>query len=1813
MEVLRKQNEELNARLTAAEARSSEKERERAERREKDKRDRIRRGKRPLNPQGDNESTVQGENEEERSKSHDVEEGPRRGRQRREESTHGESRREGRQVEKPREGERSHRSRRHEESRHSHQEAKMKDLEDKYTRMLRRMEGEDPKLMAWDMLEDESLPFTEHVKAYPMPDKFKMPRIEKYNGSGDPQDHLEAFREHITLHGTPNEIACRAFPLTLTGVAKEWFAGLPPKSVGNFKELGRLFLTQFLATRRRKKNATCLLTLRQEKEESLKDFMLRFNREKLEVDTPDDETLLCALMQGVRAEGPLMAEVGRKNVKKVTLPQFMKLTEEFIHQEELVGTLLKAQILEEQARQESKKASIPPRPKEEKDSRRAERKPGPSLKNEPRKAETPRFLKEVFTPLNASLTEVLSAIKGDPSFRWPPKMKADPFKRDRSKFCEYHADHGHLTEDCISLRREIEVFIQNGKLVRFLAQERGRDANNQGRREGPGQDGRHREEAPRRGRRDREERQRNVREEQQPHPNQEVVREIHTISGGIAGGGESNSARKAYARSMQGQEVYSLNRPIKTAKIEPVVLSFSEEDARGVVMPHDDALVVTLTVANHGIHRILVDNGSSADILYFPAFQQMGIDRERIKPFASPLVGFGGEVVYPIGIIPLPVTAGTAPRQSTVMVDFLVIDRPSAYNAIVGRPSLNKLRAVTSTYHLMMKFPTEEGVGEVRGDQLTARKCYNVSMKASDSTNITVASVAEARGEPAEPVEGVSVGEGKVLRIGTCLDAETRDNLIRFLQRNVEVFAWSHEDMPGISPERIVHVLNVDPEARPVRQKRRKFAPERIEAITEEVEKLLRAEFIEEVYYPDWLANVVLVKKSNGKWRMCVDFTDLNKACPKDSFPLPRIDALVDSTSGYKLLSFMDAFSGYNQILMHPEDRAKTAFITDRGLYCYKVMPFGLKNAGATYQRLVNKMFQAQIGKNMEVYVDDMLIKSAESVAHVNDLREAFEQLKLYGMKLNPAKCAFGVSSGKFLGYMVSSRGIEANPEKIQAVLEMQSPKSTKQLQQLTGRLAALNRFISRSTDKCLPFFKILRKAFEWTSECDSAFSQLKTYLTSPPLLSRALPGEVLYLYLAVSPTAVSAALVREENGVQKPVYFVSKALHGAEERYPQIEKLAFALVVASRKLRPYFQAHTIRILTEYPLRKVMQKLDLSGRLANWAIELGQFDLEFIPRSAIKGQVLADFLAELTNLPNIEEERGYTIYVDGSSTKRRGGAGMVVITPEGEELKGSLKLEFKTTNNEAEYEAVIAGLELAIELGAKSVEIRSDSQVIVGHIRGEFEAKGSNMRKYLAKVQSMQSSFQKFSITKIPRKDNEKADRLARMASSEEHGVEENDEHTRVLNHPSISDDASVPVSLVEDASDWRTEIMKYLETGILPSEKKAAIQLRMKSGRFTMINGKLYKRGFTLPLLKCVPPDEGNYILREIHEGVCGSHSGARVLAHKAVRAGFYWPHMSKDSTSIVQNCDKCQRFANITHQPPEELSNISSPWPFSQWGVDIVGPLPRGKGGVRFAVVAVDYFTKWVEVEPLASITAKVIERFLWKNIVCRYGVPHALVTDNGKQFDCEPFRKWCTELHIKNYFSSPGHPQANGQVEATNKTIFKILKKKLGDKKGDWAEHLPEVLWAYRTTKRTPTEETPYALAFGSEAIIPAELGAKSLRVEAYKAEPNDEGLKLHLDLLQERRDQALVTQSAYQERMARYFDKRVKPRSFKVGDLVLRKVTLATKDPLEGKLAPNWEGPYKVISCQRPGAYHLEDSVGKILPRPWNAEHLRRYFI
>ena len=466
--------------------------------------------------------------------------------------------------------------------------------------------------------------------------------------------------------------------------------------------------------------------------------------------------------------------------------------------------------------------------------------------------------------------------------------------------------------------------------------------------------------------------------------------------------------------------------------------------------------------------------------------------------------------------------------------------------------------------------------------------------------------------EPIERLEEILFDNSRpnrTTRIGTLASPMVHQALTTFPKENQDVFAWSHKDMPGIDPSVMVHRLNVSPSFPPFHQKKRVFTQERDRAIAKEVRKLQEAGFIKEVYYPNWLANVVMVKKANGKWRMCVDFTDLNKACPKDSYPLPRVDILVDSKAQHQLLSFMDSFSGYNQIKMDEVNQEKISFITSQGIFFYKVMSFGLKNVGTTYQRLINKMFAHQIGRNVQVYVDNMLVKGQREDDHLDDLRETFDTLRSYNMKLNSGKCAFGVTTGKFLEFMVSQRGIEANPNKIRGIIEMAPPKNVKEIQSLNSKVVSLNRFVSRATDKCLLFFCMLKKSFKWTVECQQAFEDLKAYLSSPLLLSPSKPGEELFLYLAISSAAISVALIREEDQVQKLIYYASQAHRGTEERYPQIEKLAFTLVITARKLKPYFQAHTMIVLTDKPLRQAMSNPEAAERMALWAIELSEFNI----------------------------------------------------------------------------------------------------------------------------------------------------------------------------------------------------------------------------------------------------------------------------------------------------------------------------------------------------------------------------------------------------------------------------------------------------------------------------------------------------------------------------------------------------------------------------------------------------------------------------
>ncbi|XP_022158092.1 uncharacterized protein LOC111024661 [Momordica charantia] len=508
----------------------------------------------------------------------------------------------------------------------------------------------------------------------------------------------------------------------------------------------------------------------------------------------------------------------------------------------------------------------------------------------------------------------------------------------------------------------------------------------------------------------------------------------------------------------------------------------------------------------------------------------------------------------------------------------------------------------------------------------------------------------------------------------------------------------------------------------------------------------------------------------------------------------------------------------------------------------------------------------------------------------------------------------------------------------------MEAPKTLKQLQCLNGRIAALNRFVSRSIDKCLPFFKVLRKkgSFEWTVECEQALEQLKNYLCSAPLLAKPLPGEKLHLYLAVSDSAISSALIKQE-----------------------------------------------------------------GCLMKWALELSGYDIQFGPRTALKGQAVADFIAELTPpSQSTESNLSWMIYVDGSSNERECGAGILLLAPGGERFEYALRFNFRTSNNKAEYETLLAGLRVAKGLGATHIKVFSDSQLIVNQIKEEYQTKDPRM-------ENKKSTLTTYEVNQVPRSENSNADALAKLASAYETDLARS-VPVEILDSPSILKPDVMEIDTPSPS--WMDPILEFIK-GNPPQDSKEQKRMARRAARFILRDGVLYRRGFSLPLLKCVTPEEGLYILREIHEGVCGNHSGARSLSAKVVRQGYYWPTVEHDAKQFVKTCDNCQRFASIIHQPPELLTPISAPWPFAQWGVDIIGPFPLGKGQTKFVVVAVDYFTKWAEAEALSHITKSRVTSFIWSNIICRFGIPNTIVTDNGKQFDNAKFKDFCRKLGISH----------------------------------------------------------------------------------------------------------------------------------------------------------------------------------------------------
>ncbi|XP_016178420.1 uncharacterized protein LOC107620821 [Arachis ipaensis] len=408
---------------------------------------------------------------------------------------------------------------------------------------------------------------------------------------------------------------------------------------------------------------------------------------------------------------------------------------------------------------------------------------------------------------------------------------------------------------------------------------------------------------------------------------------------------------------------------------------------------------------------------------------------------------------------------------------------------------------------------------------------------------------------------------------------------------------------------------------------------------------------------------------------------------------------------------------------------------------------------------------------------------------------------------------------------------------------------------------------------------------------------------------------------------------------------------------------------------------------------------------------------------------MADFLVEVTGDPPEETGTRWRLHVDGASNQTSGGAGVILESPAGVIYEQSTKFKFPVSNNQAEYEALLGGLTLAREVGVTKLEVCSDSQVVTSQVNRSYQARDPLLQKYLEKVRELTRQIQEVMVQHVPRERNTRADLLSKLASTKP-GAGNRSLIQGMVKEPTVA------LHLTESSPSWMDPITNFLKHGKLPDDEKATKTLRREAAKYAIIQEQLFKKGLSQPLLKCLHPDQTDYVLREVHEGCYGHHIGGKALTRKLIRAGYYWPSMMRDSREFVRKCVKCQENANFHKAPASELSLLTSTRHFAQWGVDLLGPFPTGPG-----------------------------------QVITRFGIPEVIISENGTQFTDKKFTEFLTGRGIKQKFSSVEHPQTNGQVESANKVILLGFKKRLDNKKGAWADKLASVLWSRRSGGKGP----------------------------------------------------------------------------------------------------------------------------------------------
>ena len=900
------------------------------------------------------------------------------------------------------------------------------------------------------------------------------------------------------------------------------------------------------------------------------------------------------------------------------------------------------------------------------------------------------------------------------------------------------------------------------------------------------------------------------------------------------------------------------------------------------------------------------------------------------------------------------------------------------------------------------------------------------------------------------------------------LEPEDQERLFVLLLEYADVFALGNDGLGRTSI--LQHEIHTG-DAAPIRQQFRRVCPEKRQEMRTLLSEMLERDIIRPSNSP-WASPVVLVKKKDGTSRFCIDYRKVNTVTRKDAYPLPRLDDLLDTLAGSRLFSTLDLVSGYWQVEIHPRDKQKTAFCTSEGLYEFNVMPFGLCNGPATFQRLMNLLLAGVQWSSCLVYLDDIIVLGRTFEDHLKHLSQVFQRLREAKLKLKVKKCSFCRETVQFLGHVVSSQGVTADPAKIQKVVDWPVPTNKCEVQQFLGLVSYYRRFIRNCAEMAKPLHQLTErsKPFCWTDNCDQAFKRLKEQLTTPPVLVFPDFSREFLLDTDASDHGIGAVLSQvHSDGQERVVAYASRLLSKSERRYCVTRKELLAVVVFLHHFRQYLLGKTFILRTDHNSLVWLRNFkEPEGQLARWLERLEEFQFEVVHRRG-KTHCNADALSRLSS-----------------------------------------------------HQSNDTSAVLPIATIALTAVLRSRSHQDIRNHQLEDELIGPIFR---AKIDGVKPS--------------------------------------------------------VEDI------------TGCDPKYRKLVQiwdQLVLRDELLWRLFENNDNTGCIYQLV--IPSSLKTEVLHDIHEGVLGGHLGVDKSLGK-LKERFYWPGHYNDVRQWCASCVSCatRKSGGPTRRGP--LQPIVVGYPLQLVAVDILGPLPRSSAGNSYILVAEDYFTRWLEAWPIPNQEAKTVALKLVNEMFFRFSLPDQILSDQGRQFESAIMDELCKLLQIQKSRTTPYHPQGDGLVERSNRTLLNMLSIVVEDHPDTWESHLRPVCMAYNTSIQPTTGYSPFFLMFGRKARLPIDIayGTNQPQRQTISGFIGDMRTVLE-NVYRQVRD----TMGLKQDRQKELYDRKRHGKFYEVGDLVWLHSSVIPHGASR-KLHRPWTGPYKIIKKLADITYRVQSCKGR----------------